>query len=186
MQRSSAVSSYGVVFGPFTQNSHYNVSDVVSLNCHNNCGLGDFNGDGQIDMSSAQYKASDSLYEQGAVRFYLGPLSGVYENGDEDFSLRGAYPDERFGFRQYNIGDIDADGSDDLMVNHYSDTYTLLFYGPLTQDIESSAYDARFSGGYLDWYSGPFGGGSYSLGDLNNDGFGDFVTGSYRFLGEAL
>ena len=38
----------------------------------------------------------------------------------------------------------------------------------------------------LDWYSGLFGSGSYSLGDLNNDGFGDFVTGSYMFLGETI
>ncbi len=186
MQRTSNVNDYGVVFGPFALNSHYNVSDVVNVDCHVNCGLGDFNGDGHVDMSSSQHKASDTLYEQGAVRFYLGPLSGVYENGDEDFSLRGASPDERFGLGQYNVGDIDADGTDDLIVNQHGGHFNLLFYGPLTEDIDSSAYDARFTYGHLDWWGGVFGAGAYSLGDLNNDGFGDFVTGSYMFLGEAL
>jgi hypothetical protein len=186
MQRSGGSSSYSVMFGPFTPGTQHTTTDVSIVGCHNNCNLGDFNGDGVLDASAASYRASDTLYEQGAIRFFLGPLSGVYADGDEDLSIRGASPDERFGHKSYRIRDIDGDGSDEVMASHYSDSYTLLFYGPLTQDLDSSAYDARFNGGFLDNYSGAFGGGSYSLGDLNNDGFNDFLTGSYMFLGEAL
>ena len=151
---------------------------------------GDYTGDGVHDLVVAGDMANVSGSYRGAAYLVTGDVgSGEYDfNNSDDYDGRiyGYGSSGYFGFSMANVGDIDNDGYTDLLVGaprDYSTSSTgaaFLFLGPWTDGsgpwtsgMGSSVCSASFYGGAGDGVgygvSGP--------GDLNGDGFDDWVVG---------
>jgi len=151
---------------------------------------GDFNNDGYIDLVIGSRYANSYA---GATRYFYGPISGNYAVGtDYDAEITGN-ASEYFGYydSQNTIADVDGDGNDDLLTaSHYNsdiESYgggAFLFYGALSGSLSLSDADVMLYGtdtyGYL--------GRGTAIGDLNDDGSLDIITGSSNagsYAGEA-
>ena len=81
-------------------------------------GIGDFNGDGQMDLfvgaSGASTFVPDHLWDGGAVFLWLGPVtdSGSYQGADASYYL---LDEEAAMGSSLSIGDVNNDGFDDLI-----------------------------------------------------------------------
>ncbi len=81
-------------------------------------GIGDFNGDGQMDLfvgaSGASTFVPDHLWDGGAVFLWLGPVSdsGSYQGADAAYYL---LEEEAAMGASLAIGDVNGDGFDDLI-----------------------------------------------------------------------
>ena len=120
-------------------------------------GLGDVNGDGFIDV------AVSSVFPRGALVYFGGNPA----DGDYDMILKGYFPAEPV--------DLDGDGIEDLAVgdvrnyNTSRDTGVVYFYKGFGDSLASSAYDSLIVSDIALGYG-------IHTGQVDADGFGDFVT----------
>ena len=77
--------------------------------------LGDFDGDGNTDLAVGDLYHNNSGYSQGSVSFFYGPFSAGSTN-TADGLVHGENTYDYFGEHMANIGDIDSDGADELLV----------------------------------------------------------------------
>jgi hypothetical protein len=88
--------------------------------------IGDYNGDGNADVTLANYANASST---GAVWTFNGPLSaGSYDVTGADSSLTGSANYSYFG-RSSGTGDFNGDGSMDLAIGSFGDDAVYLFSG---------------------------------------------------------
>jgi hypothetical protein len=114
--------------------------------------LGDFNGDGEVDIAYAC-----SIGVGGAV--FLNKGNGDF-NYDPDITL--ATMDQR----GLDVGDLNNDGYDDILLKHYQPSeYRCYFGGPNGPD---TTVDITFPGGS--------GGDEPLIVDVDDDGYKDVVT----------
>ena len=159
---------------------------------------GDVNGDGIADIIAGAYQA-DVSGQGNAGRSYVFYGSAAYSDASPvtidlnsnsaDVTLSGIDANDRSGF-YVNSGDLNNDGFDDIVVGAYysygqgnsvgaqtGEAY--IVYGsnalnsaiPLATGADVSIYGAA-SGDRL--------GRSLSLGDVNDDGYGDLIIGASR------
>jgi hypothetical protein len=142
-------------------------------------GAGDVNGDGLDDIliGSPYYAAGG--WSRGAVYVIFGKTSGWAENvnlSKADASFIGAFNNQRIGFLAEPLGDVNADGFDDFIVSNGGKPY--LFFGKSsgwTMNTTVSDADASFVGEN----PGDNAGSSVAgVGDVNKDGFDDFIIGA--------
>ncbi len=156
---------------------------------------GDYNGDGvgEILISANNYTDAGGDVV-GATYMYMGPLSasGELSLADADVTITGTVNGDKIGKTVSGGFDINADGFDDFIistasVNEICDTTSCLtsgsgeagavwvFYGSETPaDADVTAADAAFVGG--DSYDRA--GVAALIGDVNADGYADFVVGA--------
>lgn len=115
---------------------------------------GDFNGDGKIDLATGNTSAQAWLYEGGFTR--SGDTGGTYPLG-----YLNTY---NFEVDSLTSGDLNGDGSDDLMV---SESRIYLGGGDDAATLGLTLYGDI---GYGAEYSSVFG-------DFDHDGYGDIVIG---------
>jgi len=83
-------------------------------------GVGDFNGDGQVDLfvgaSGANPITPNGVWDGGSVFLWLGPVhdSETYQGADANYSF--SQDHEGAMGASLAVGDVDADGLDDLVV----------------------------------------------------------------------
>ena len=140
---------------------------------------GDVNGDGFADLAGGapMYDPTAALASAGRVSLYLGTAGGF--DATADAQIDGAIANAQTGY-SVAIGDLNGDGFGDLIVGapilgngQTAEGRVSVYLGgagtfdtTADLDIESNSTNARF--GWQVAYAG----------DVNGDGFGDFVVGA--------
>ncbi len=131
---------------------------------------GDLNGDGYADVMVG---APHCLSYIGCVYFYLGSPSGLAPT--PTFTATGAVDIKFFGSTTNPAGDVNGDGFSDIMVTaRYSDTNQGLAYVYLGSVTGINPMPALTLAGAISY--SPTGNGAGSAGDVNGDGYADFLT----------
>jgi hypothetical protein len=151
-------------------------------------GAGDVNGDGYDDIIVGAWHYDVLGAWDGIALIYHGGPSGIANGGpaDADTRLVGDQLDGEFGMRVAGVGDVNADGFDDVMVASYAYEYgesmegaAFLYHGgpagipsggPGTAD---SRLESDRAGGLLVGVAG--------AGDVNGDGYADVILGAYGY-----
>jgi hypothetical protein len=150
----------------------------------------DINNDGYDDfLISADYN-DDGGNSAGAVYLIYGqatPYSGTISLSQANAEFIGEAADDRAGWSISSAGDVNNDGYDDILIGADSNDdggsdagAAYIIYGQATKysgTISLADADAEFTGEA----AGDSAGWSVSsAGDLNNDGFDDFLIGAYN------
>lgn len=147
---------------------------------------GDADGDGQLDYL---FGAS----RQGRAYLWYAPASdAVLEAGDADLTLSASSSTSFFG-GAVGLGDLNADGYDDLIIAEprlSSETIAdgggaSIFLGEVSRldgEIHRDRAEVRITGSD----SQMFAGGTIQTGDLNQDGIDDLVLGGWQVYGDAF
>lgn len=161
-------------------------------------GAGDVNGDGYDDIIAGAYRY-DSAGTSNAYVWY-GSETGLGANGTPSNADWVASSDQAlsaFGTSVGSAGDVNGDGYDDVFVGaqRYSNGETkegmvFVWHGSITGLVangtptnadwkaESNQADARFGG---DFANGPDKGSAGTAGDINGDGYDEFMIGSLLY-----
>jgi len=126
------------------------------------CG-GDLNADGADDLV-----VSDYMNSRNRVFVYYG---GPTFDGDSDVNIIDYTDINRFG-RSLSAGDLNDDGTDDLVVGASQDRAVFVFYG-------GGSFDGTADVALSESSSSSFGLSVSAEGDLNDDGITDLAVGSY-------
>lgn len=149
--------------GAFIQNAYGVFDPIVKLPSQstNIVMTGDMNNDGRTDIASV-------LVEMDRVEIYLQDPGGALSPPVEYSVLTGGYPH----FTGMDVGDLDNDGLNDLVVNNTSADYPLaVLYqnstGVLSSPVYHSFTDPGTTGRTI---------GSAAIGDVNGDALSDLVA----------
>ncbi len=143
----------------------------------NNDGYGDF-------LVGARYADDTSGANPGAAYVILGPApSGEKGLGGAHAILRGELDLDAAGHAVCGAGDVDGDGTDDLLVSAYDQNSlydeagaVYLGYGPVTGIVDLGDLDLKLTGEYGYQHAGTaLAGGA----DINGDGLSDFAVGAW-------
>jgi hypothetical protein len=153
---------------------------------------GNFNGDSYDDfiIMNSGYGDSEN-YDKGAVMVYLGRSSDQW---DENSS--GLYPNttfigenirDRAGHGAFGVGDVNNDGFDDLIIGALDNDeggggagQTYLILGSSTFEWNGQYSLSLANASFIGEASGDLSGNWVSkAGDVNNDGFDDFIIGAF-------
>ncbi len=145
-------------------------------------GAGDVNADGYRDiLLGATSHDSNGLSNNGASYLLLGPVSGELDLSVADAAIYGRETDDYNGADVQGVGDLNADGYDDIAVGQYEDGGSgdiagayYVFFGPVSGNPTPSQADATLHG----WDQGVVVAGSLSVSlDFDEDGYQDLVGG---------
>jgi len=169
--------------------------DQGRLGLSGDCGQGDLNDDGSLDLVLGASSANSST---GSVHVFAGGASGFSASepmANADLVLVGEAMNDQAGIQTRFVGDFDGDGIDDLAIGApgaQGDTLetgaTYIVYGGLSLTVGSvdlanlvesggaARLDGEVTGDNLGWKLTP-------LGDLDLDGCADLLLGSHQQAG---
>ena len=140
-------------------------------------GVGDADGDGLDDVL-----VGDPEAEPGYAYLVLGPLAGDYDATTVDVLLQGEATYSRAGASVAAAGDVDGDGTADLLIGspYLGDGgdgagAAYLVLGPLTGGLSLTSADARYIGEDDGDHAGRW---VASAGDTNGDGTREALVGA--------
>jgi hypothetical protein len=140
---------------------------------------GDVNGDGFDDALVGSRYFSNGQDAEGKASLFLGSTSGLHPS--PDWAVEGNLADAGYGYSAAGVGDVNGDGYDDFLVSSY--TYinnvtnggmVYLYFG----SPEGPSTTAEWTGGPITAFDG-YGHDVSAAGDVNRDGFDDFLVGAH-------
>ncbi|MBD3197563.1 MAG: hypothetical protein GF317_21090 [Candidatus Lokiarchaeota archaeon] len=175
-------------------NSTYSNASYIGEALDNQLGnslsiIGDVNGDGFDDFMIGAGRNDDGGDLAGKAYLFFGKVSGWYNGlniSQADASFIGENTWDRFTSSISGVGDVNGDGYDDFLIGaHYNNDgpgsnagKCYLFFGKENgwqRDFSCSQADASFIGEADSDYLGNSVAG---IGDVNGDGYDDFMIGS--------
>ena len=141
---------------------------------------GDITGDGQDDLLIGAHNDDQTATNAGSIVVIAGPITGSTSIEASHAYLLGQTENEHAGYQVDGAGDIDGDGTNDIVVAaHYpgsSDKVVYILHGPIsgqgslgnadTQIRSSVSTNTRFAKSVS------------GAGDVNGDGLDDIVIGA--------
>lgn len=148
--------------------------------------LGDVNGDGHPDVLIVSPFYSGRFPEEGAAFLYLGQAGGL--SASPAWTARGGQSGTRLGWQTESVGDVNGDRYDDIVLGAESadgrepsagrvDFYPGGPNGPPSKPTWSAVGDRSHSG---------FGRSVVGVGDVDGDGFADFLVGHSGHSGSEV
>lgn len=141
-------------------------------------GAGDFDGDGYDDMLIAAYCDDEHGSCSGSTYLFYGSATIDSKPGDLSSlasarKMRGEDEKDYAGHSLAGVGDVNGDGTDDFVVGAPG-TNAIYFINGKSSYIEQLSIATKFSGesGYS------IGSSVARVGDVNGDGYDDFLIGS--------
>ncbi len=86
-------------------------------------GAGDLDGDGYDDVVVGAYHDADSGSDAGSVYLWYGSSTGIDLSTELELHASDGAADAHFGSSVANAGDLDGDGTEDLIVGAYGDAH---------------------------------------------------------------
>jgi MYXO-CTERM domain-containing protein len=142
-------------------------------------GAGDLDGDGYDDVVVGAFLDDDNGSNSGSAYIYYGSAAGIDTASEDKLTPSDGSSSDGFGRSVTGAGDIDGDGYDDLVVGAYgvesASGSAYVYYGSAT-GIDSTSEDklTAFDGASNDYFGLSVSG----AGDLDGDGYGDFLVGA--------
>ena len=156
--------------------------DAADYAAYSVASAGDVNADGFDDLLIGATGDDGGGAEAGAAYLVYGPVTADLDLSAADAKLIGENPEDHAGMSVASGGDVDGDGSDDLLVSApFNDDggsnagAAYLVYGPVTADLDLSSADAKLTGEGADDYVGYS---ALAAGDVNSDGIDDLLLGA--------
>jgi uncharacterized repeat protein (TIGR01451 family) len=160
---------------------------------HNLAAVGDVNGDGYDDFLISAYTNGEGGTDAGKAYLILGRATADWGQdfslADADASFVGEAVYDYAGHAVTGAGDVNGDGLEDFVIGAYQNDdgaldsgKAYLFLGRTAADwgrgFDLANADASFFGAHAGDYTGSALSGA---GDVNDDGYDDFLIGAYRF-----
>ena len=155
--------------------------------------LGDFDGDGVVDLAVGAYRDDDGGLNRGAVWILFLNADGTVKSHQKISDTAGRFAgtlddEDRLGVGVASLGDLDGDGVGELAVGAYLDddggldrgaVWILFLYadGSVKSHQKISDTQGGFTGTLED--NDQFGVGVASLGDLDGDGVTDLAVSAW-------
>ena len=141
-------------------------------------GGGDLNGDGFGDIVYGGWRVDNGTSDEGVAYVHYGSLSGI--NSTPDLILENNCWEGYFGYCVSANGDYNGDGYADVLVcapdcpaGQSDEGLTHIYYGSSKGLINNGLLIYETNSANQRPYSADF------VGDVNGDGFGDFMVGSH-------
>ncbi|MBD3376267.1 T9SS type A sorting domain-containing protein [candidate division KSB1 bacterium] len=152
---------------------------------HRVAGVGDIDGDGLNDFIVASHGADrDSIMNRGEVHLFYGKTTGWQVNGslaDADASFIG--PEQRnrgIGANLMGGGDVNGDGLQDMIIAGENRSIVFVVLGQTTPYVPNMNIEEVAVAKYLGEKPSDHAGYDLrSVGDINMDGYDDFLVGAY-------